>query len=113
MNRRTRRATILRAIETRSSDPNLSAASVAAMLDITPRYVHLLLEDTGKSFTHHVLEHRLERAAMLLRDPRWQHRRIADIAIEAGFTDLSYFNRAFRRRYGATPSAIREAGLPG
>jgi AraC-like DNA-binding protein len=110
MNRRIRCDTVLRAIESRSSDPNLNAIAVAKMLGITPRYVHLLLEDTGKSFTHHVLARRLERAAALLRDPRWRHRRIAEIAAEAGFADLSYFNRAFRRRYGATPSAVREQG---
>ncbi len=108
MNRGTRCAAILRVIESRSSDPNLNAITVAEMLGVTPRYVHLLLEDTGKSFTHHVLERRLERAAALLRDPRWRYRKIADIAAEAGFTDLSYFNRAFRRRFGATPSAMRE-----
>jgi AraC-like DNA-binding protein len=31
------------------------------------------------------------------------------VAYEAGFGDLSYFNRTFRRRYGATPSDVREA----
>jgi len=36
------------------------------------------------------------------------HRKIADMAVEAGFTDLSYFNRAFRRAFGVTPSAMRE-----
>lgn len=108
MNRGARCAAILRAIESRSSDPNLSAITVAKQLGITPRYVHLLLMETGKSFTHHVLERRLERAAALLRDPRWHYRKIAEIAAEAGFTDLSYFNRAFRRRYSATPSAMRE-----
>ena len=87
----------------------MSAAAVAASLGITTRYVHLLLEDTGQSFTHHVLERRLDRAAMLLRDPLWGHRKVADIAAEAGFTDLSYFNRSFRRRFGGTPSDIREA----
>jgi len=25
-----------------------------------------------------------------------------------GFNDLSYFNRAFRRRYGEMPSEVRE-----
>ncbi|RVC16943.1 AraC family transcriptional regulator, partial [Mesorhizobium sp. M7A.F.Ca.AU.002.02.1.1] len=30
-----------------------------------------------------------------------------------GFNDLSYFNRAFRRRYGATPSDVRAAALKG
>lgn len=105
--RAARRTAILRAIEERRGDPGLSASAVAAALGITPRYVHLLLEETGKSFTHHLLEKRLERAAALLRDPRWHHRRIADIAAEAGFTDLSYFSRAFRQRFGATPSDVR------
>jgi AraC-like DNA-binding protein len=107
--RAARRAAILREIELRSDDPGLNAIAIAALLGVTPRYVHLLLEETGKSFTHHVLEQRLEKAAALLRDPRWRHRKIAEIAAEAGFNDLSYFNRAFRRRYGATPSDIQAA----
>jgi AraC-like DNA-binding protein len=101
------RAAILHLIEQRSADPDLSATTVAKLLGLTPRYVHLLLEETGKSFTHHLLERRLERAAALLRDPRGHYRKIADIAAEAGFTDLSYFNRAFRRHFDATPSDIR------
>ena len=31
------------------------------------------------------------------------------MAFECGFGDLSYFNRAFRRRYHATPTDVREA----
>ncbi len=108
MNRANRRAAILRAIENRSGDPNLSAAAVAKLLGITPRYVHLLVADTGRSFTHHLLERRLERAALMLRDSRWEQRKIADIAVEAGFTDLSYFNRAFRRSFGLTPTEMRD-----
>ena len=104
-----RRAAILRAIAIHSCDQGLSAAAVAMRLGITPRYVHLLLEETGKTFTHHVLERRLERAAALLRDPRWRERKISDVALEAGFTDLSHFSRAFRRHYGATPSDMRTA----
>jgi AraC-like DNA-binding protein len=111
--RAARQTAIMRAIEGRSSDPGLTANAVAAELGITPRYVHLLLEETGKSFTHHLLEKRLQRAAALLRDLRWRNRRIADIALAAGFTDLSYFSRAFRRHYGATPSDVREAARHG
>ena len=107
--RAARLAAILREIERRSGDPNLSAVTIALSLGITPRYVHLLLEESGKSFTHHVLERRLDKAAALLRDSRWRHRKIADIAVEVGFTDLSYFNRAFRRHYGATPSEVRQS----
>ncbi len=104
-----RRSAILREIERHSGDRVFSAAKVAAGLGVTPRYVHLLLEATGKSFSHHVLERRLEKAMALLQDPARPDRKIAAIALEAGFTDLSYFNRAFRRRYGATPSDFRGA----
>jgi AraC-like DNA-binding protein len=107
--RAARRLEILREIEKCSRDSGLSAVTVALRLGITPRYVHLLLEETGKSFTHHLLEQRLNTAAAMLRDPELRHRRIATIAAEAGFTDLSYFNRAFRRHFGATPSDMREA----
>jgi AraC-like DNA-binding protein len=105
--RAARLAAVLREIERRSGDPGLSALGVALLLGVTSRYVHLLLEETGTSFTGHVLQRRLEKASALLRDPHWSGRKIADIAAEAGFTDLSYFNRAFRRRFGATPTDIR------
>jgi AraC-like DNA-binding protein len=111
--RAARLAAIMREIERRSGDPGLSAITISLLFGITPRYVHLLLEESGKSFTHHVLERRLDKAAVLLRDPQWRHRKIADVAAEAGFADLSYFNRAFRRHFEATPSDMREAARRG
>ena len=107
-----RRAAILRDIDRFLADPDLSPAKIAARLGITPRYLRLLLEETGQSFSEHVLQKRLERADAALRDPGRQSSRIADIAFACGFGDLSYFNRVFRRRYGATPSDIRAAGAP-
>ena len=38
---------------------------------------------------------------------------ISSVAFDVGFGDLSYFNRTFRRRYGATPSEIRRAAKRG
>ena len=108
-----RRGAILRAIEKNSGDSRLSAAAVARSLGISPRYLHLLLEGTGQSFSHHLSEKRLENAVALLRDPHRYGHRIGQIALEAGFTDLSHFSRAFRRRYGLTPSDVREAAMRG
>jgi AraC-like DNA-binding protein len=34
---------------------------------------------------------------------------VSSVAFEVGFGDLSYFNRTFRRRFGATPSDVRAA----
>src|ERR1700735_4190165 len=60
---------ILHLIEIHSDDLELSAVTAARQLGVTPRYVHLLLRRTGKSFTRHLLETRLQNAAALLRDP--------------------------------------------
>ncbi len=106
--RTVRRAAILRSIEHGMRDPNLSATAIAGQLGITPRYLRLLLEETGRSFSEHVLERRLEHAAVLLRDPRRHDQKVSTIAFACGFGDLSYFNRAFRRRHGETPSDMRE-----
>jgi AraC-like DNA-binding protein len=45
----------------------------------------------------------------VLCDTHHVERPISAIALACGFGDLSYFNRVFRRHYGATPSDIREA----
>ncbi|HEV2955348.1 MAG TPA: AraC family transcriptional regulator [Xanthobacteraceae bacterium] len=85
----------------------LSLAAVATRHKISPSYVRKLFEGEGTSFTDFVLNERLARAHRLLADPRNAGRTIGDIAFEAGFGDLSYFNRAFRRRFDDTPSGIR------
>ena len=54
-----------------------------------------------------MLAQRLACAHRLLTDPRLAAEKISSIAVDAGFGDLSYFNRAFRRRFGETPSGIR------
>lgn len=91
----------------------LSVATVAARHGLTPRYLHKLFEGEGITFTQFILQQRLERAYRLLRDERFIMRNITAIAYGVGFGDLSYFNRAFRRRYGATPSDIRAAASDG
>ncbi len=89
--------------------PDLSVAAVAARHRLTPRYVQRLFEGEGTTFTEYVLGQRLARAHRLLSDPRHAARKISTIAFDAGFGDLSYFNRMFRRRYGAAPSELRAA----
>ncbi|HET6160793.1 MAG TPA: helix-turn-helix domain-containing protein [Dongiaceae bacterium] len=86
---------------------SLSVTAVAKRTGITPRYIQLLFESEGMTFSAYVLDLRLRRAYRLLTDQRCAYPTIATIAYHSGFGDLSYFNRAFRRRYGASPSEIR------
>jgi AraC-like DNA-binding protein len=91
--------------------PALSAADVARRLGLSPRYVHSLLEESGASFSAHVLERRLTHARHLLMQPDRLSARIAEIAFECGFSDLSFFNRSFRRRFGCAPRDARAQGI--
>jgi AraC-like DNA-binding protein len=85
----------------------LDVTAVARRHGVTPRYVQMLFESEGATFTEYVLEQRLARAYGMLANPKLADRTISAIAFEAGFGNLSYFNRLFRRSFGATPSDIR------
>jgi AraC-like DNA-binding protein len=86
---------------------DLSVATVAAHLGVTPRYVQMLFETENVSLSEFVLAQRLLLARRMLMDPRCANSPISAIAFDAGFGDLSYFNRTFRRRFGCTPSDVR------
>ena len=90
-------------------DSRLSVAEIAQRQRVTPRYVHKLFENEGLTFSSFVLGQRLARSHRMLSDPKRADRNIGTIAFAVGFGDLSYFNRAFRRRYGATPSEVRQS----
>jgi AraC-like DNA-binding protein len=105
------RAARLRAIKldiaSRLDQPDLSVATIAAQHRVKRRWIQRLFESEGTTFTEYVLAQRLARAHRLLTDPRRASVKISSIALDAGFGDLSYFNRAFRRHYGVTPSELR------
>jgi AraC-like DNA-binding protein len=86
---------------------DISVASVAASLNVTPRYVQLLFEMAGTTFSEFLTGQRLARAYQRLRDPDFSRAAISTIAYDVGFGDLSYFNRRFRRLYGFTPRDVR------
>jgi AraC-like DNA-binding protein len=88
-------------------DPELSLSEVAQSLQISPRYVQRLLEASGTSFTAHVTELRLKHAFMLLTAHDKSDVRVCGVALQAGFSDISHFNRLFRSRFGDTPKGVR------
>jgi AraC-like DNA-binding protein len=88
---------------------DLTIEAIARLHNVSPRQVQRLFAYSGTTFTEFVLEQRLALAFGLLGDPRFLHRKVSDIAYSSGFSDLSYFNREFRRRFSDTPNAIRDA----
>jgi len=80
---------------------------LAARHGVTPRYVHKLFEGEGTTLSRFVLNKRLVLVHCMLRDMKYADKKIGSIAYDAGFGDLSTFNREFRRQYGMTPSDVR------
>jgi AraC family transcriptional regulator len=83
----------------------LSLAALAREAATSPyHFLRIFRHVLGMTPHQFVLRTRLNRAAVWLRGSRES---IAAIALEAGFDDLSTFNRRFRRVMGVSPSAYR------
>lgn len=94
-------------IVARLDNEGLNVTDVAERRGVTPRYVQMLFESEGITFTEYVLAQRLARAHRMLAEPGLRSRTISAIAFEVGFGNLSYFNRVFRRQFGMTPTEAR------
>jgi AraC-like DNA-binding protein len=98
---------ILKEIKRNFVKPGFSAQSVARKLGLSAAYVQKLLHETGVTFSERVVELRLMKTREMLSSPRYDHLTITELALACGFGDLSYFNRCFRRRFGASPRSMR------
>lgn len=90
-------------------DGDLTIGAVAAQAGLTPKQVQRLFGTIGVTFSEFVLEQRLLLARRLLCVGNGHREKIGTIAQDAGFGDLSYFNRSFRKHFGITPSEWRDA----
>jgi AraC-like DNA-binding protein len=99
---------IQRQVLERLHDCDLTIASVAGRACLSPKQVQRVFHQTGSTFSEYLLEQRLLLAHRRLADPSARRNNISTIAFDAGFVDLSYFNRSFRKRFGMTPSEFRE-----
>lgn len=89
------------------TNPDLCLADIAAQQGISSSYVRKLFAAEGTKFTAFVLETRLQNVRRELLDPEARSHSIGTVAMRCGFNDVSYFNRAFRNRFGCTPSDMR------
>lgn len=62
--------------------------------------------NAGTSFSEFLNDMRLERAKVMLCNT---DHNIAEIAVDCGFQNITYFNRLFRQKYGVSPKLFRSA----
>lgn len=101
---------VLDEVEHRLCDPELRPQDVARELSISVSYLTKLFAEHGTSFGRTLLTRRLDRAhALLVACPGTGEgsMTVTDVANACGFHDSGYFARAFRARFGLTPSQSR------
>jgi len=103
-------------IEMAASDPpdaalqRLSLAALANDAAMSPyHFLRTFRRVIGMTPHQYILHTRLHRAAVCLRG---SNRPASTVAFEAGFNDLSTFNRRFRRVMGTSPSVYRKKRRP-
>src|SRR5882672_8781044 len=95
-----RRGSILTEIARRFCDPKFDLTDAARGLGLSRRYIQRLLEGTGKSFTEHVLECRLQRARHADGQPlptHGDHRHRPGIRLQRRFPFQPHVPPPFRR----------------
>ncbi|MEN9306805.1 MAG: hypothetical protein RL173_737 [Fibrobacterota bacterium] len=90
------------------NDPELSLDSFALAQGMSPRLVATLIkEGTQLHFKGALNELRLTEAARLLKESKAN---VSEIAYAVGFQNPSHFGRAFREKYGVSPTDFRTGG---
>lgn len=100
---------VKRIIRQRMSDPDLALADVAESAGLSLNYLHKLFRQDGTTMWSYLKSERLKSARGMLRARSARLRSITDVAIACGFSDASFFSRAFSRQFGMTPSQARAA----
>jgi AraC-like DNA-binding protein len=91
------------------ADPDLSPEIAAARLGVSLRTLHKRFRDADTTFGKWVLENRLLACQRAFEDPRHASFTISEIAFGWGFNDFSSFSKAFRARFGVSPTEYRRA----
>lgn len=106
------RRRILSYLDCHLADPGLNCEVVAAAHGISERYMRKVFQGSAMGVSEWIWARRLEQARRDLSDPCLSHLGISAIGFDVGFKDTAHFSRAFKAKFGVTPSLHRETTSP-
>ena len=90
-------------------DPDLDLNNLAERLGVGAQTLSELLNSHGGvKFYDYVNRRRVAAAQRLLRDPAQAGATVLDVALQAGFSSKSTFNKYFKQEVGQTPTEYRQ-----
>ena len=98
-------ATCVRYIDTHFSDPKIDIETVCGVAFISVSSLQRgFAKYFGMSPKQYLIQLRMNRALELLTENKLS---VKEISFVCGFTDEKYFSRAFKKRYGCSPSQLK------
>jgi AraC family transcriptional regulator, positive regulator of tynA and feaB len=103
-----RQQAALTEIEEHLSESTFCAQFLASRVGLSRRRLdEIFVKSFGRPVSAYIWERRLERSKDMLHDGCYLGQTITDIAFSVGFEDTSHYSRAFKKRFGTTPSVWR------
>ncbi|GHH60711.1 AraC-like DNA-binding protein [Streptomyces umbrinus] len=93
------------------ADPELSPPMLARELNVSVRTLQRAFATTGESATSYIRHRRLEEARLALTTSSGRLS-VSELAAHWQFADSSHFIRAFKKRYGQTPTEYARSTRP-
>lgn len=94
--------TIVEYIRANFKDPSLCLNKISAEFNISESYFsHMFKETMNINFSVYLENMRLNEAARLIREGK----NLAEISLEVGYNNQTSFRRAFKKKFGVTPSS--------
>ena len=89
------------------ADPQLmTAEKIASICNLSPSHFRTLFKnDIGMTLPQYINRTKLSAAVHLIQNT---DKSIATVATEAGYSEIPYFNRIFRREFGISPKEMRK-----
>lgn len=97
------------ALRARLAEPGLVACDIARDSRTSLRSLHRAFAAEGCTFAGTLMQLRVEEAARMLSQRRFDRLSIAEIARRCGFSDGSHFSRVFKQVRGVSPKTFRAA----
>lgn len=94
------------------ADPELDVKMIADGVGLSPRYIHRLFARGPQRLMQWVAAARLDASHRELTAPSGPKRPIYLVAHEWGFKDQAHFSRAFKARFGLSPTEVRGGQPP-
>jgi AraC-like DNA-binding protein len=90
-------------------ESSFSLPGLARKIHASPHHLSQILNDClKKNFFEYTAEYRIREAQEILRNPRYNHIMMEEIAERVGYNSKSAFNTAFKKQTGLTPSQFKE-----